>query len=120
MNYLAQIIVYYKALKEADKDAHTRDTSVYNSTIKVSENTLITDNNQIDTQNGCVHKKEESMVDTRIWSYCLYEQCRDIAVSKQNSDKTMVSLFTKHAIRKREFYIINLLIEDPTLKRCLS
>ncbi|GAA5806482.1 hypothetical protein HPULCUR_012016 [Helicostylum pulchrum] len=79
VNYLAQIIVYYKALKEADKDAHTRDTSVYNSTIKVSENTLITDNNQIDTQNGCVHKKEESMVDTRIWSYCLYEQCRDIA-----------------------------------------
>ncbi|KAG2229736.1 hypothetical protein INT48_002070 [Thamnidium elegans] len=81
VNYLAQIIVYYKARKEADKDVHTRDTSVYNSAIKVSENTLITDNNQIDTQDGCIHKKEESMVDTRIWSYCLYEQCRDIVKS---------------------------------------
>lgn len=116
---MAQIIVYYKARKEADKDAHTRDTSVYNSMIKVSENTLITGNNQIDTQDGCVHKKEENMVDTRIWSYCLYEQCRDIVVSKQNRNKTMVSLFTKHTIRNRGFYIINLLIEDPTLKKCL-
>lgn len=116
---MAQIIVYYKAKKEADKDAHTRDRSVYNSAIKVSENTLITDNNQIDTQDGCVHNKDVCMVDTRIWSYCLYEQCRDIVVSKHKNDETMVSLFTNRTIRNREFYIINLLIEDPIHKRCL-
>lgn len=78
MNYLAQIIVYWKARKEAEKDSYSYDNFVNNSAIE-GENALI--RTGVNTQDGCVHRKEERLADTRIWSYCLYEQCRDVAVS---------------------------------------
>ncbi|KAI9362212.1 Pleckstrin homology domain-containing protein [Pilaira anomala] len=81
VKYLAQIIVYYKARKEAYKDAHTHDKSVYNDTLQESENTISNGKDQTDTQYGCVHNNHEDMVDTRVWSYCLYEQCRDVVKS---------------------------------------
>lgn len=80
VNYLAQIIVYWKARKEAEKDVHTHDKFSNNNSSTVSENTLIKDKTQIDTQDGCAHRKQEIIADTRIWSYCLYEQCRDVVV----------------------------------------
>lgn len=78
MNYLAQIIVYWKARKEAEKDAHSHNNFLTNPAIE-SENALI--KTGVNTEDGCVHRKEERLADTRIWSYCLYEQCRDVVVS---------------------------------------
>jgi hypothetical protein len=67
VNYLAQIIVYWKARKEAEKEVHSLD------------NFNIENKN---TKDGCLHHKEgEQLADTRIWSYCLYEQCHDIVVN---------------------------------------
>ncbi|KAL0139049.1 Pleckstrin homology domain-containing protein [Mucor lusitanicus] len=78
VNYLAQIIVYWKARKEAEKDAHSHDNFLTQPAIE-SENALIkTGANTVD---GCVHRKEKKLADTRIWSYCLYEQCRDVVKS---------------------------------------
>lgn len=68
MKNLAQIIVYWKARREAERESHTHDNFI----IKDKDN---------DSKDGCVHKsKEEELADTRIWSYCLYEQCRDVMV----------------------------------------
>ncbi|KAI7885476.1 uncharacterized protein EV154DRAFT_24887 [Mucor mucedo] len=81
VKYLAQIIVYWKARKEAEKDAHTHDRFSNNNISSTdTEDTLIKDNGQIDTKKGCVHRHQEMIADTRIWSYCLYEQCRDVVV----------------------------------------
>lgn len=77
MNYLAQIIVYWKARKEAERDAHSYDNFVTNSVIEGKNAPIKTG---VNTKDGCVHRKEESLADTRIWSYCLYEQCRDVVV----------------------------------------
>ncbi|CEP16159.1 hypothetical protein [Parasitella parasitica] len=77
VNYLAQIIVYWKARKEAEKDAHSHDSFVLNPAIQ-SENALI--KTGANTEDGCTHRKER-LADTRIWSYCLYEQCRDVVKS---------------------------------------
>lgn len=81
VNYLAQIIVYWKARKEAEKEAHTLENFSNISISKPTPNTLIRDGNMANTQDGCVHNKEETVADTRIWSYCFYEQCRDVVVS---------------------------------------
>ncbi|CAO3627157.1 unnamed protein product [Mucor fragilis] len=78
VNYLAQIIVYWKARKEAEKDAHSHDNFLTQPAIE-SENALI--KTGTNTEDGCVHRKEERLADTRIWSYCLYEQCRDVVKS---------------------------------------
>lgn len=73
--------MYWKARKEAEKDAHTHDRfSNNNNSSTDTEDTLIKDNGQIDTKKGCVHRHQEMIADTRIWSYCLYEQCRDVVV----------------------------------------
>ena len=66
MTYLAQIIVYWKARKEAEKDAHS--LLLGDSAIELN-------------QDGCIHDKETPLSDTRIWSYCFYEQCRDVVKS---------------------------------------
>ncbi|CAO0802774.1 unnamed protein product [Mucor circinelloides] len=78
VNYLAQIIVYWKARKEAEKDAHSHNNFLTNPAIE-SENALI--KTGVNTEDGCVHRKEKRLADTRIWSYCLYEQCRDVVKS---------------------------------------
>lgn len=80
VKYLAQIIVYWKARKEAEKDAHTHDRFFNSNSSTAAGNTVIKNNTQIDTQDGCIHRKQEAIADTRIWSYCLYEQCRDVVV----------------------------------------
>lgn len=69
--------MYWKARKEAEKDAHSHDNFLTQPAIE-SENALI--KTGTNTEDGCVHRKEERLADTRIWSYCLYEQCRDVVV----------------------------------------
>ncbi|GAN00798.1 conserved hypothetical protein [Mucor ambiguus] len=78
VNYLAQIIVYWKARKEAERDAHSHGSILTQPPIE-NENALI--KTGINTEDDCVHRKEERLADTRIWSYCLYEQCRDVVKS---------------------------------------
>lgn len=68
VNYLSQLIVYWKARKEAVKVAHH---SYYDC--------------QEEKANG--RKKNEELADTRIWSYCLYEQCRDVVVNNDKKKK---------------------------------
>ncbi|KAL9559036.1 hypothetical protein MBANPS3_000599 [Mucor bainieri] len=78
VNYLAQIIVYWKARKEAEKDAHSHDSFLTQPDIESANALIKTGTN---TEDGCVHRKEARLADTRIWSYCLYEQCRDVVKS---------------------------------------
>ncbi|KAI7907449.1 Pleckstrin homology domain-containing protein [Cokeromyces recurvatus] len=63
VNYLSQIIVYWKARKEAEKDAHSASHYTTNKAVEHK------------------HRRKVNLADTRIWSYCLYEQCRDIVKS---------------------------------------
>ncbi|KAK4516728.1 structural constituent of ribosome [Mucor velutinosus] len=78
VNYLAQIVVYWKARKEAEKDAHSHDNFLTQPAIE-SENAFI--KTGANTEDGCAHQNEKKVADTRIWSYCLYEQCRDVVKS---------------------------------------
>jgi hypothetical protein len=48
----------------------------------MTANTLIKDKTLPSTEDGCIHNREDSVADTRIWSYCFYEQCRDVVVCK--------------------------------------
>ncbi|CAO3697775.1 unnamed protein product [Rhizopus stolonifer] len=69
-NYLSQLVLYWKARKEAKREAHLN---------KQFADSLI--NEKDDLIEGCLHSKEKKVADTRIWSYCLYEQCRGVVKS---------------------------------------
>ncbi|RCI05928.1 hypothetical protein CU098_013579 [Rhizopus stolonifer] len=70
VNYLAQIVVYWKARKEAVKDVHSYDNFIFNHAKSL-----------VNTKDGCAHHQNQRLADTRIWSLCLYEQCRDVVKS---------------------------------------
>ncbi|KAI9477739.1 MAG: hypothetical protein EXX96DRAFT_224545 [Benjaminiella poitrasii] len=75
VNYLARIIVYWKARKEAEKDAHSHANLFINTDNDTKKRT---------SKEKVVERSvKEKIADTRIWSYCLYEQCRDIVVSSK-------------------------------------
>ncbi|KAG1413431.1 hypothetical protein G6F58_007497 [Rhizopus delemar] len=71
VNYLSQLVVYWKARKEAKREAHLNDRFT-NSLMNEQEKGM---------GGACRHDKEKKLADTRVWSYCLYEQCRDIVKS---------------------------------------
>ncbi|KAI8636840.1 hypothetical protein BD408DRAFT_76386 [Parasitella parasitica] len=116
VNYLAQIIVYWKARKEAEKDAHSHHSFALNSTIE-NENALI--KTGVNTEDGCTHRKEKELADTRIWSYCLYEQCRDVVVRHCVYTYMLIPsfclIFTK--TRNLAFFTASLISEAHTRKK---
>ncbi|KAI8393266.1 Pleckstrin homology domain-containing protein [Radiomyces spectabilis] len=72
VNYLSSLIVYWKAYKEAERDVHVRNA------ISVAPH-----NTSLHTASAEVGATATSPVvaDTRLWNYCLYEQCRDVVKS---------------------------------------
>ncbi|KAF7723844.1 hypothetical protein EC973_001569 [Apophysomyces ossiformis] len=72
MDQLSKLIVYWKAHKEAQRDAHAQ----HNFSNTLQENLhLAHSENEESTNNSKDHKV---VADTRIWSRCVFEQCRDV------------------------------------------
>ncbi|CAO3675970.1 unnamed protein product [Rhizopus microsporus] len=66
VNHLSQLIIYWKAQKEARRTIHLNDHfgDLVCSEKERSENHM--------------RGREIRIADTRIWSYCLYERCHDV------------------------------------------
>ncbi|KAL0080374.1 hypothetical protein J3Q64DRAFT_1246551 [Phycomyces blakesleeanus] len=72
VHQLAKLIVYWKALKEAERDVHARN-NFYNGLNHHMQLALEENPVQLPKDKNC-------LVDTRIWSLCAFEQCRDVMV----------------------------------------
>ncbi|KAI8092795.1 uncharacterized protein BX664DRAFT_94747 [Halteromyces radiatus] len=82
---LSDLVVYAKARQEADRDAHSHAvfTSPCDSNVGKKQEcsgTSVIDNLSL-YHSDRLENSKQTFVDTRIWSICLFDQCRETAVS---------------------------------------
>ncbi|KAI9017961.1 Pleckstrin homology domain-containing protein [Phycomyces nitens] len=73
VHQLGKLIVYWKALKEGERDVHARN-NFYDGLNQHMQ--LALEENPVQ-----LPKDEECLADTRIWNLCMLEQCRDVMKS---------------------------------------
>lgn len=93
MHRLAKLTVYWRAHAEAERDAHSQDNFSH---------TLASDY-LMEEEKG--QRAENVRVDTRIWSYCCYDRCRDIVVS--NAEKVTDVRSLLGALKENGYHVLS-------------